>query len=323
MFDGTLNNPHSTHMGAQPIPISEKFASDKCPLCGTSAEACLRMVRDTISREAFDILFCPTCRIGITNPRPDDLNLYYKVRYYGSRHSFTASLCVQRRKRLVARVASKPGRLLDIGCGDGSFLIAERNAGWRVFGTELHGTEQLPGCPIFRRPADAAEHGPFDCITMWHVLEHVPEPLHCLNELRQMLAPGGVLLLAVPDFGGWQAKLFGRHWLHADVPRHLFHFTSDSLDKMLSVSGYQVTDRWHQEVEYDVFGWIQSALNSFRPTANVLFDSLAGRPARVSRTEVYANYFAAMALAAPALAVTLISTSARCGGTLIVAARVP
>jgi SAM-dependent methyltransferase len=310
-------------MGAQPIPIAEKLSTDECPLCGTSAAALLRTVCDTITADAFDILFCPDCQIGMTHPRPEDLNPYYKSRYYGSRHSFTAKLCVQRRTRLLGRVASKPGRLLDVGCGDGSFLIAARGAGWQVFGTELHGAEQLPGCRIFRRPLDAAGDGPFDCITMWHVLEHVPEPLQCIKELRRMLAPGGVLLLAVPDFGGWQSRLFGRHWLHADVPRHLYHFTADSLDRTLEIGGYRVTNRWHQEIEYDVFGWIQSALNRFRPTANVLFDSLTGRPSRVGRAEVYANYVAATALAAPAVAATLISTGARSGGTLIVAARVP
>ena len=308
-------------MASQPDLVQQlPLVGVNCPVCASGALPHLSGVRDTITAEAFDIAICPECGLGITDPQPLLLDSYYRSRYYGGRHSFTASLCVQRRTRLIAGAVSRPGRLLDVGCGDGALLRALRRAGWDAAGTELHGATQLPGCRIFRHLEEAASHGLYDCITMWHVLEHVPAPLVCLAQLRSMLAPGGVLLLAVPDAGGWQARLFGRHWLHLDVPRHLYHFTGFALEKMLCAAGFSTSAHWHQEVEYDVFGWIQSVLNAAGRTSNVLFDSLTGKPPRVSRVELAANYLAGAALAAPAMALTAISTLARRGGTLIVAA---
>jgi hypothetical protein len=152
-------------------------------------------------------------------------------------------------------------------------------------------------------------------------LEHVPDPEECVRQLHAMLAPGGVLLVAVPDFGGWQARLFGRHWLHLDVPRHLHHFTAFSLNRMLQKCGFTKVAGWHQEVEYDCFGWIQSALNALGRSPNVLFDALTGKEPRVSRMEVLANYVAGTVLAVPATILTAASTLARRGGTLIVAAQ--
>jgi SAM-dependent methyltransferase len=226
-----------------------------------------------------------------------------------------------RRKRLIARATARPGRLLDVGCGDGSFLVAARTTGWEVAGTEIHAATSIPGCPIYRNLDEAQRHGQYDCITMWHVLEHVPEPRECVAQLRSMLAPGGTLVVAVPDFGGWQARLFGKHWLHLDVPRHLHHFTGFSLGKMLKEAGFEKFGGWHQEVEYDVFGWIQSALNASGRVPNVLFDALTGKQPLVSKLEVAANYLAGTIMAGPAIALTLTSTLARRGGTLIVAAR--
>src|SRR5258707_14466399 len=198
-------------MGAIPKTWPETAPDQRCPACGPALAPHLARARDTISGETFAVSICPECGLGVTHPQPPDLAPYYRTRYYGGRHSFTASLCLMRRKRLIAQAAGKPGRLLDVGCGDGSFLVAARTAGWAVAGTEIHAATSIPGCPIYRNLDEAQRQGQYDCITMWHVLEHVPEPKQCIVQLRSMLAPGGTLVVAVPDFGGWQARLFGRH----------------------------------------------------------------------------------------------------------------
>jgi hypothetical protein len=156
---------------------------------------------------------------------------------------------------------------------------------------------------------------------MWHVLEHVPDPQDYLVQLRSMMTPEGALLLAVPDFGGIQAGVFGRHWLHLDVPRHLHHFTARSVAQLLEAAGFEVMTTAHQELEYDWFGWIQSALNAISDTPNVLFDALTGKPRRVGRAAVCAAYAAGALIAVPALCLTAASTLLRRGGTFIVAAR--
>jgi SAM-dependent methyltransferase len=216
---------------------------------------------------------------------------------------------------------NKSGRLLDIGSGDGRFLEAAREAGWQVAGLEIHPDAVAAGYPLFRTLEEASHQAPYECITLWHVLEHIPNPADYVSRLRRMLEPEGVLLMAVPDFGGFQARLFGRHWLHLDVPRHLYHFTAPALWKLLDTAGFEVLRTWHQELEYDCFGWIQSALNAVTGTPNILFDALTGKPRRVGRFQVAANYAALPALGVPALALTAAATLARQGSTLIVAAR--
>jgi hypothetical protein len=215
----------------------------------------------------------------------------------------------------------EPGQLLDVGSGEGEFLQAAGKDRWTTAGVELHGSPDRAGQRVFRSLREAAGCGPYRCITLWHVLEHVPDPLEHSRSLRSMLSADGMLMVAVPDFGGLQARLFGRHWLHLDVPRHLHHFTRRGLMELLETAGFEVVRITHQELEYDWFGWIQSLLNTMFETPNVLFDSLTGKPRRVGRLQTGACYALATLLALPALALTLMSTAARRGGTLVVSAR--
>jgi len=113
--------------------------------------------------------------------------------------------------------------------------------------------------------------GPFDCITLWHSLEHVRDPSAILRDCKKILKPGGVLLIAVPDAGGLEARTFGARWFHLDVPRHLFHFTRKSLASVLRAAGFAGLRSWHQEFEYDLLGWSQSALNAMGFPPNLFF----------------------------------------------------
>jgi SAM-dependent methyltransferase len=205
-------------------------------------------------------------------PPPSDLEPYYGGHYYGGRHGVTARYCVRRRIRIVGRTTRVPGALADIGCGDGSFLLEARRTGWTVVGTEVSTVAPASGLEIRRSIDELRERAPFDCITLWHSLEHLGNPVEALTDLTRILAPGGTLLVAVPDSRGWQARLFGRHWLHLDVPRHLYHFGLASLRGAFERAGLEVGRVWHQELEYDLFGWIQSALNGVMPQPNILFE---------------------------------------------------
>jgi SAM-dependent methyltransferase len=278
---------------------------------------------DPQSGETFGVLRCSRCQLGVTVPAPEDLEPYYGERYYGGRHWITRRYCLWRRMRVIEQTTrgTPPGTLVDIGCGDGSFLLEARRAGWTVLGTEVNDQIPSPGLEIWGSIADLRVRAPFGCITLWHSLEHLRNPVQALADLARMLVPGGTLVVAVPDSRGWQARLFGRHWLHLDVPRHLYHFSLPSLRAALDQSGLEVVRVWHHEVEYDWFGWIQSALNRLMPRPNILFDTLTRRPRRVSRARVAANVVLAGLLLIPALAATVLSTWAGQGGTLVVAAR--
>jgi len=161
---------------------------------------------------------------------------------------------------------------------------------------------------------------PFDCVTMWHSFEHMPDPLATVSAISGLLKPGGKLIVAVPDAGGLQATIFRHRWFHLDVPRHLHHFGAESLRYCLASAGYSIDRRWHQEFEYDLSGWVQSALNCVLPTPNVLFHLLTGRRREYGAFALLGNILLGSILTILFLPAIPIGTAAGRGGTLIVRA---
>jgi len=280
-------------------------------------------VVDSLTKQSFEIRRCPTCGLAKTLPHPADLGAYYQA-YYGGRHSFTARHCMNRRMSLVRKVCGSGHgrRLLDIGCGDGTQMIAARDDGWQAMGTEVNpGPPRRLGLDVISDLAELPSELRFDCITFWHSLEHLRDPLDAVRIARAHLSPNGVLLIAVPDNGGMQAKLFGRHWLHLDVPRHLYHFDYDSMAALLKVAGFSPLRWWNQEFEYDLMGFAQSSLTAVMPTANVFLNAISGRSTVTRKTEKLLNLAGGILLSVLGVPVVLLSTAAKRGGTLVVASR--
>jgi SAM-dependent methyltransferase len=296
---------------------------DACNVCGEKLEPLFPSVHDPLTNEVFSIVKCGRCGLGHTVPQPRDLGPYYREPYYGDRHAYTLRHCNKRRMGFVSAVASrrKAGRLLDIGCGDGSFLLAARGAGWVVTGTELN--------PRYARDAgfDVKESidqirgvDLFDCITMWHTLEHMRDVRALLARVNTLLAPKGRLIIAVPDAGGLQARSFGPKWFHLDVPRHLFHFNDAALSSILNKSGFTIERRWHQEFEYDLIGWSQSALNCVMPNSNAFYNFLTGKHGAEGPAARLSGIILGSFLSALSVPFLVAGTILRRGGTLIVSA---
>ena len=146
-----------------------------------------------------------------------------------------------RRPPLGALRERAPGRLLDVGSGRGDLGVTLRD--WDVTGLEpspdaceeagARGVATVQGT-LTTRVVD----GPFDAIVFQHSLEHVAEPLEDLQIAHELLAPGGLMLVSLPNFGSWQARRFGADWFHLDLPRHRSHFTPYGLATLLQRAGF-------------------------------------------------------------------------------------
>jgi predicted TPR repeat methyltransferase len=178
------------------------------------------------------------------------------------------------------------GRMLDVGCGWGDFAINLRDRGWQVSVTEINAAslEKLRAMNIeAKTPDEAMRDGfghPFDAITCWHVLEHVLQPAELVRWVRRILAPGGLFQVTVPSLSSWQAQLGGRNWLHLDVPRHRYHFSQQTLRRILEDNGFEPIHTSTFAFEYDWFGAIQSTLNALTRRPNVLFERMTSQSRR-------------------------------------------
>src|SRR5205807_107331 len=135
------------------------------------------------------------------------------------------------------------GRLLDVGCGAGKFLLRMKNLGWDVSGVDFSPTAvQAVRAAGMRALQGTLPHpelrpGNFDVVAMRHALEHVPDPRETLRRAWELLAPGGLLLIQVPNFAAWDVSVLGDAALGVDLPRHLTHFTPQTLGEMLRREG--------------------------------------------------------------------------------------
>ncbi|HVK03347.1 MAG TPA: class I SAM-dependent methyltransferase [Armatimonadaceae bacterium] len=250
-----------------------------CCVCGATEAAPWRVGRDLLlgGDATFRAVRCLRCGTRRLDPRPpaDDMARYYAPATY-ARAEGADSEVGKRLDAYSARLADKvrsvsnarnPGRALDVGCGDGRFLAALRARGWEVAGTETDPVAAelargRTGATIYEDTLDAlpGDAGPFDLVSLVHVLEHVPDPRATLADCLRLLHPGGKLLLALPNAASAEAALFGSAWYHLDLPRHLWGFTPRSLTRLLEETGFRVRD-----VAYTPFLFApQSAINAAR-----------------------------------------------------------
>jgi len=298
-----------------------------CHICANDLKLRFAEVADSQTGETFSILACDVCGLSQTTPMPEDLDFYYD-NYHGGRHGATADFCARRRVRWLEKsvVKNKVSRrkVLDIGCGEGTFLQSAKKRGWQTVGVEMNraglNDSNLEIYETIAAVKDAHGENSFAAITLWHVLEHLKNPRESLKEIYGLLASDGKLLIAVPDAAGLQADAFGKDWLHLDVPRHLYHFNFKSLETLLKECGFLVERSRHQEFEYDLLGWSQSALNKIFSPPNIFFQVLTNRKTKISYVKLAANFTLGIAFSAMAVPLVSFGSLMKKGGTIIVEA---
>jgi SAM-dependent methyltransferase len=254
---------HPPAPAGQQSPVAWEDAP--CPLCGRSGAALLLEAPDQLPADQSGLVFavvrCEHCGTAYTNPRPDpsDIARFYPPEYHPHRRPAKMQQSRPTRpiwSRLLGRPCNErrgllpwpgPGRLLDFGCGGGSFLKRMADQGWKVTGLDAAvgavrqiqeelGLEALVGS----LPHPELRPCSFDVVTMWHSLEHVHRPLAILREAYRLLAPGGKIIVATPNIESLPFHWFGPAWFGLDLPRHLTHFTPKSLGAMLRTAGFRV-----------------------------------------------------------------------------------
>jgi len=203
----------------------------------------------SVSGEIFELLYDSELDMLITHPQPslEKLPSYYESNDYishtdGKRslfeklYQFVKGIALKNKLKLI-NSQSQRGRILDIGAGVGDFLAVAKNDGWQTIGIEP--SEKAKAIALkkgvsFENKLSDLENNSFDVITMWHVLEHVPDLENQIAELKRLLKPNGTIIIAVPNFNSFDANYYGKFWAAFDVPIHLWHFSKTAIEMLFA-----------------------------------------------------------------------------------------
>lgn len=247
-------------------------ALESCPVCGSSSFERAFGADDLHHETTTNVTVekCHECSAGFTNPRPTREGIldFYPAGYeqhQGHTEGGIDSSFVSRSLRASFRPLREllspprrveladiegPGRVLDVGCGRGRFLSSMAERGWEAHGIDVERdaidiTNDNAGVSATRsRIQDYEAREPFDLLTMWHTLEHIHNPQEVLDSAAKLLRTTGRLLIEVPNLDSFLASQFPRYWYDLDVPRHLVHYTPQSLRILCQNSGFEI-DSFH------------------------------------------------------------------------------
>lgn len=226
-----------------------------CPICNSSENELYKTVKDyTLSQENFNITKCNHCSFLFTNPRPDtkSLGAYYKSDDYISHtnksnspinliYKLARTQTLRWKFNLINK--NKTKTILDYGCGTGHFLNYCSKKGLEINGFEPDIdaraiAKETLGDKIFSSTNEIKKT--YDVITLWHVLEHIPDLNNVVSWLKNHLSKKGKLIIAVPNPDSYDANYFKEYWAAYDVPRHLYHFTKNTLSELANKHNFCV-----------------------------------------------------------------------------------
>jgi SAM-dependent methyltransferase len=231
-----------------------------CPFCNHSSHTPYLTCKDhTVSNEYFIVNQCVKCGLLFTSPRPDntEIGTYYQSKEYvshtnkskgmvGLLYPLVRRFAVDQKVRLVKKLIGKNDTVVDIGAGNGYFVKALQNAGFQSIGFEPSDDARKVALNEFKvdikplHEISQTKQESIQCITLWHVLEHIHDLNETLSLIYRLLKQQGVLIIAVPNPNSWDAKHYGSNWAAYDVPRHLYHFKPETLIQIIEQLGLKL-----------------------------------------------------------------------------------
>jgi SAM-dependent methyltransferase len=203
-----------------------------------------------LTKDDYNIYQCSKCGLAFTYPQPAALDEQYDGAYfdlYRQRRSF-------RLRRGDARLRGiellrQPGSLLDIGCSLGYFIEAANARGWYGCGVEIspQASQYARELGLEVETGDLLDVGypaaSFDCVTMWDVLEHVPDPTAHMLEVNRILVDGGLVVIGTPNLGHFRFRMKPENWRHLKPSEHVYYFTKSSITQLLNKTGFEMVQR--------------------------------------------------------------------------------
>ena len=234
--------------------------NNNCPWCGSEkAQINLWLKDEFLTKEDFHICECLNCGLLYTMPRPskDKIGEYYKSEEYYSHQENKKGFIPKvyeavknvnlKHKYRLATDGIKEGKLLDIGCGVGDFLHTAEEHGWECNGVEPSdeakaiARRRIKAEIIASADLEQIPDATFDVITMWHVLEHVDDLKWQMEQLQRLIKNNGRIVIAVPNYKSYDGQYYKELWAAYDVPRHLNHFSKQTITKIFASVGLKLT----------------------------------------------------------------------------------
>jgi 2-polyprenyl-3-methyl-5-hydroxy-6-metoxy-1,4-benzoquinol methylase len=203
-----------------------------------------------VSGESFDLVHDTDLDFLKTFPQPqvEELPKYYESQEYISHtdekrglfsrlYQLVKKWSLQKKAKLILQQHGEVGSLLDVGAGTGDFLKVAKEKGWQVHGMEPNKNAAklaLEKGIDLKASLNDFEGKQFDVVTLWHVLEHIPDLEETILKLAALVKPQGTLIIAVPNFKSFDARHYGKFWAAYDVPRHLWHFSKKSMKNLFA-----------------------------------------------------------------------------------------
>ncbi|WP_317130678.1 class I SAM-dependent methyltransferase [Echinicola soli] len=248
------------------------------------------VVKDhSVSDESFSICKCSNCHFLFTNPRPDESSIsqYYESKDYISHTDKSTNLVnfiykqvrkitLQQKINWINKYTANQNRLLDYGCGTGHFLHFAQTRGWECIGYEP--SEEAAALAkskfnltLYPKLQALNNEKKFDAITLFHVLEHIHDLEGTMRFLLNKLKKRGTLFLAVPNNSSFDAALYKEDWAALDVPRHLYHFTKETMQRLATEFGLKIVAQ--EPMPFDSY-YVSILSNSIKYNKKKLINSL-------------------------------------------------